>query len=227
MNQVSFFTPVTFAHENKTLSEKIFENVEGYLSLGSRKAIISEGHVQFHEEKSPFYKTAAKVISYATVILPLIALIAKAIMRFSYKINSITDVSSDISSNVSKAKGEVSKAAKSAQESAAKTKRSVMDKLRGKNKEADETAAVKKKEAEQAAKQAKQRIRPAAKIPARQRSESADASKKRRFMSRLRKSKKTKEKGEKKPDSRAPQSPDQPFFGNLFSSNNTPKTSKN
>ena len=88
MGVIGFFTPVHFGAGAKTNSQIFFEAVEDYLSLGDEQAHIIPGRVENEKQgvilkqgNSPFLLTVLKVVSYFTVILPLIALMIKAVSR--------------------------------------------------------------------------------------------------------------------------------------------------
>lgn len=88
MLKVNFFTPVTFGSHSKTYSEALLEQCDNYFYLGGRKAhVIPNSRVNgqkgtlLRNDTTPFFTTMVKVISYATIILPLIVLIAKALLR--------------------------------------------------------------------------------------------------------------------------------------------------
>lgn len=86
-NQISFFTPVSFGSQSGPLSEKI----DNYFYLGGKKAYVIPGHVEQGSEdviltpgQSSFLTTALKIVSYFTLIIPALMLIAKAALRYSH-----------------------------------------------------------------------------------------------------------------------------------------------
>jgi hypothetical protein len=88
MNQISFFTPIV-AYENAPFSQKVLSAVDHYFYLGGRRAHVIEDAMErgkrgvlLEEGRAPsFFITAIKVTSYCTLVLPALALIAKALLR--------------------------------------------------------------------------------------------------------------------------------------------------
>lgn len=103
MSKINFVDTVIFSDlHHKTKAEKLFELSESYLSpcfslLGGRKFCIlplqspkQSCEVTFIENKKhPFIYTAAKVLSYATVVIPVIALVVKVVFRSIYKFHMV------------------------------------------------------------------------------------------------------------------------------------------
>jgi len=96
MSKVEFFTPINFAHHPKSCSQSLVEYANSYFYLGGKKATVIPGHKQNGREgvvltkDSPrFLITALKVLSYLTVILPILFLIVKAIYRSMHKFHVI------------------------------------------------------------------------------------------------------------------------------------------
>ena len=93
MNSIGFFTPVIYdSRINKTKTEKAAVFVDHYFWLGGKKAsiILSETRVRqthiLNHGKAPFIRTALKVLSYCTVVIPLLMLVVKAALRCSITI---------------------------------------------------------------------------------------------------------------------------------------------
>lgn len=91
---ISFCTPIKYAGcQNVTFGQRMTERVDDYFYLSGRCAFVVQGqpHKNGSEEvvvqlgETPCWKTILKVISYATVILPLIMVMAKIILRNSYR----------------------------------------------------------------------------------------------------------------------------------------------
>lgn len=91
-DKLSFFTPVTYMSEGFApfSKENLIEMVEGYFHpWGSRVAVVVpkylyQGHqavVLLKCQRHSWWKTLLKVISYATLVIPLLVLIAKMILR--------------------------------------------------------------------------------------------------------------------------------------------------
>ncbi len=99
MDQLDFSTPVRYDGQEKNTKHHIFEGIDGYFSLGGKKAYIlgkmvdgSQGVELEYRLESKVKKMilgAIKVVSYMTGIIPLIMLIAKAIFRATHKFHNI------------------------------------------------------------------------------------------------------------------------------------------
>lgn len=91
MNSISFFTPAKYGPFANTFGEFLAQTVDDYFFLEGKKAQVIPGHkignsegVGYVYEKSPFLRTAIKVATYITLVIPLIALVAKAVLRTIY-----------------------------------------------------------------------------------------------------------------------------------------------
>lgn len=89
-NNVGFFTAVKY-NKNKTFKEFVLEEVDNYFYLGGKKAHVIQGKTKHGQEKALLAETNSsllarfgKVISYFTVILPLLMLITKAVLRSTH-----------------------------------------------------------------------------------------------------------------------------------------------
>src|SRR3990167_8084861 len=88
MTKVDFFTPVNFGNQPKSCTQSLLEGVDSYFYLGGKKAYVIPGQTQqgtegavLAKDSPAFLITALKIISYCTVVLPLVMLIAKTILR--------------------------------------------------------------------------------------------------------------------------------------------------
>lgn len=88
MGKIGFFQAVTFGTQSKSCVQTLLEGVDSYFYLGGKKTLVIAGSIQqgsqgvILTQNSPtFFITALKVVSYLTVVIPLILLIAKAILR--------------------------------------------------------------------------------------------------------------------------------------------------
>ena len=88
MGKLGFFTAVSFGDQAISGTKWLLENVDSYFHLGGKKAYVIQGGnqqgsegVTLKEDGSRCLVTAIKVISYATVIFPLIMIIAKIVLR--------------------------------------------------------------------------------------------------------------------------------------------------
>lgn len=91
MSGISFFTPIESRHQVISCGHCLTEIVDKYFYLGGKVAVIIPDHirlgsqeVELQEKKVPWWEIALKVLSYVTLILPLLMLIAKAILRSYY-----------------------------------------------------------------------------------------------------------------------------------------------
>lgn len=87
--EVGFFTAVSFGNQSTSCTQSLLETVDSYFYLGGRQAHVMPGYVQQEREAvhlreadaSPCWVTALKVISYLTIAIPVVMMIAKAILR--------------------------------------------------------------------------------------------------------------------------------------------------
>ena len=97
MEKIPFFTPIFYKNRPDTTREWLLEKVDDYFYLGGKKAqaIVLKGigtdllnkrtkEVILADQNASMLCTVLKVISYCTLIFPVILLIAKAILRASY-----------------------------------------------------------------------------------------------------------------------------------------------
>lgn len=105
---VSFFTAVSFNGQAKSLSEKCLQKVDDYFYLKGKKAQVIAGRVNGGKMGTVMsnsgcsqscIQTALKVLSYFTIILPLIFLMAKAILRSLHKFEVI-DVKQELAKEI-------------------------------------------------------------------------------------------------------------------------------
>lgn len=96
MSKLNFFTPVTYTIPSKSIRFSLLEKVDNYFYLGGKKAHHIQGltksgqeRVILFEDKSSFLATVGKVFSYLTIVIPLLMLIAKAILRSSHNFKLI------------------------------------------------------------------------------------------------------------------------------------------
>ncbi len=96
MSSVSFFTPINYGGFARTCGESLLEAVDDYFYLGGSKAQYIPGHtlgnsegVAISQNSSSLFKTLLKIVSYCTVIIPLIVLLAKMILRCSHQFHLV------------------------------------------------------------------------------------------------------------------------------------------
>ena len=97
MERVAFFTPVNFGGDQpKSSTESLIESVENYFYLGGKKAYVIPGEINQNskgvvllQDSPALLAVVLKVISYLTVIIPVVMLIAKAIVRSLYHFHII------------------------------------------------------------------------------------------------------------------------------------------
>jgi hypothetical protein len=95
MPKLNFFIPITYAATSKSIGSSLLEKVDSYFYLGEKKAHVIQGRTKIGQEKvilsesrSSLLARAGKVLSYFTIVIPLLMLIAKAVLRstHSYKL---------------------------------------------------------------------------------------------------------------------------------------------
>jgi len=96
MPKLNFFTPVTYTAPSKSIGSSLLEKVDNYFYLGGKKAHVIQGltksgqeKVILSETKSSLLARAGKVLSYFTIVIPLLMLIAKAILRSTHSFKLI------------------------------------------------------------------------------------------------------------------------------------------
>jgi hypothetical protein len=92
INSVPFWIPINFEERPKNWSETLLEAADHYFYLGGRSACViadpnEKGSYEttYRELDGSLLTTVLKVISYITLVIPLIVLIAKAILRNSFQ----------------------------------------------------------------------------------------------------------------------------------------------
>ena len=89
MTKVNFFTPITFGDLPKSSEEKAIETYDSYFNIfgWSAKVIDKDTlEAELHYEKPKFLISAFKVISYLTLIIPIIVLGLKYASRAGYNL---------------------------------------------------------------------------------------------------------------------------------------------
>lgn len=96
MTSIKFFTPVNYGDHCQTLAQFALEKVDAYFYLGGRKAQVIPGHRQgksegtvLFDENASFFKTALKVATYFTLVIPALMLVAKVILRWTHPFHLI------------------------------------------------------------------------------------------------------------------------------------------
>lgn len=98
---IDFFTPVEFSGERVSCSQKALEYVDHYFYLGGNIAKAQSDssyhchcnsqYVEITRGKTEWWMTALKVISYATIVLPGLLLILKAVLRSQYHFHKVDE----------------------------------------------------------------------------------------------------------------------------------------
>lgn len=86
---ISFFTPIVYGYQEKTLKEFAVEKADQYFSLGGRQAHVITGQVNASGEKgfvfvtgnSSLFVTALKIISYFSIVIPALMFVIKAVFK--------------------------------------------------------------------------------------------------------------------------------------------------
>ena len=91
MKNVNFFTAVEYGKNDKSVSDDLLEKVDDYFFLCGKKAYVIDKNEKTVESKANFSDllNIVKVISYFTVIIPAIMLVAKAILRSQHQFKVI------------------------------------------------------------------------------------------------------------------------------------------
>ncbi|MBS4166975.1 MULTISPECIES: DUF648 domain-containing protein [unclassified Neochlamydia] len=96
MSKLSFFTPITYQTSPKSTALFLLEKVDNYFYLGGKKAQVIQGRTKTGQEKVILSETRSSVLarvgrflSYFTIIIPLIMLIAKTALRSQHSFKLI------------------------------------------------------------------------------------------------------------------------------------------
>lgn len=88
MDNLSFFTAVTYIDPPESIVSSLLERVDDYFCHGGRKAYIIQGltdsdgeQVVVADSSFSWLATVGKVLSYFTIVIPFFALIAKGVLR--------------------------------------------------------------------------------------------------------------------------------------------------
>jgi hypothetical protein len=86
MTAISFFTPIFYSEgrEERTGAERALEKIDDYFYLGGKKAcVFNNGTVALSipEEQRSLFLTVLKVLSFFTLIIPVLMLILKGVLR--------------------------------------------------------------------------------------------------------------------------------------------------
>ena len=114
MNSIHFFTPVTFTGD-KNWTKRALETADRYFVFtGPYISIASDNSSSLNEsEKSQprWQHVAIRIVSYCTIILPLIALATKALLRWHLNIPSTCQASSSCAPHSSRVRLPISSSA--------------------------------------------------------------------------------------------------------------------
>jgi hypothetical protein len=96
MTKLNFFTAVAYQTPPKSTASFLLEKIDNYFYLGGKKAYIIHGRTKIGQEKAILSETRSsllarvgKVLSYFTIIIPLIMLVAKAALRSQHSFKLI------------------------------------------------------------------------------------------------------------------------------------------
>ena len=102
MTQIGFWTPVRYGVQSTSLGQKIRECADSYFHLGGRVAVVMPGVVQnnsvgvrLQPEAVSCWRTALKVVSCITLILPALMFMTKVISRYSSSFHVCHQILSD------------------------------------------------------------------------------------------------------------------------------------
>ncbi len=98
-NEFGFWTPVKYGDQATSFGQKSLECIDSYFHLKGRVAVVVPGvmekgstGVKLQEGNTELWLTVLKVVSYATVIIPTIMLLAKWILRTIYPFHTCARV---------------------------------------------------------------------------------------------------------------------------------------
>lgn len=96
MPKLNFFTPVTYTASSKSIGSSLLEKVDSYFYLRGKKAHVIQGRTKNGQEKvilsesrSSLLARVGKVLSYFTIVIPLLMLIAKGVLRSTHSFKLI------------------------------------------------------------------------------------------------------------------------------------------
>jgi len=96
MQNISFFTPVKYSDCPQSYEQSLVEGADDYFFIGGSKAHVTGTSADLRaekavlsEEKSSFILTALKILSYCTIIIPLVMLTIKSILRSCHNYEKI------------------------------------------------------------------------------------------------------------------------------------------
>ena len=96
MESLSFFCSVTYQDRSSSLSDDFVECVDSYFYLGGRQFRVIPNHAQqggeggiYIEGECSMISSALKIISYCTVVIPLLMVVVKGILRSVYTFHVI------------------------------------------------------------------------------------------------------------------------------------------
>lgn len=117
MNHISFFSPVSYRDTPRTIKGLVLGTVDRYFNLGcklgcKKKLEVIPGYTRGNEEgvhfvdnTSSLLGTVLKIVSYCTIVIPLIMFIAKIVLRSTnrfYLVQKQPDLISDTNLKISK-----------------------------------------------------------------------------------------------------------------------------
>lgn len=123
MANVNFFTAVSFGNQPKSCSQTLLEKVDGYFHLGGKKAYVIPGHTQqgvegvlLTQDSPSLFIVVLRVLSYFTIIFPIVMLAVKAVLRSIHTFH-IIDVRQKIEEGINLSQKNLEAIAKLMQES--------------------------------------------------------------------------------------------------------------
>lgn len=91
--RINFFTPIQYTGNKKTFTQCVQEGIEDYFYLRGQVCVINTDRrstcLEQNTSRHNVILGAIKIISYVTVIIPLIMLIAKAIYRATVRLAKV------------------------------------------------------------------------------------------------------------------------------------------
>ena len=101
ISDLSFLTPVVF-ETDRSFGKYFLEKVDGYFSISGKRAFVISGiktdksyDVVMKDYESSVYSklifTALKVVTYVTLVVPILMVFLKVALRSNYTFNLVSD----------------------------------------------------------------------------------------------------------------------------------------
>ena len=107
MNEINFFTPVSYLHYNAHKKWSLLETVDHYFYLGGKKAYIiheraDATEVNLADGEISSWEKVVKFVSYCFILPPLFFLCLKGALRWKYRFTVIKNNETPLSTTNAK-----------------------------------------------------------------------------------------------------------------------------